>query len=626
MRYTESRLSPFARVLLAELGQGTVDWMPNFDGTMQEPALLPARLPHALLNGATGIAVGMATDIPPHNLREVASACVLLLDKASTPLESLLECVKGPDYPTEAEIITPPAEIRSMYETGHGSVRMRAVYEREDGDIIVTALPHQVSGARVIEQIAQQMLAKKLPMVDDIRDESDHENPTRLVISPRSNRVDVESLMGHLFATTDLERSYRVNMNLIGVNGRPQVKNLKQILQEWIGYRVDTVRRRLQWRLDKVDQRLHILQGLLIAFLNLDEVIRIVREEDDPKQCLIDTFSITEIQAEAILETKLRHLAKLEEMKIRQEESELLEEKAELEKLLSSERRIKTLIKREILDDVETYGDDRRSPIIERESAKALDESELTPAESLTVVLSQKGWVRAAKGHDIDAAALNYRSGDGFQGAAQGRSNQSVVFIDSAGRSYSLLAHTLPSARGQGEPLTGRFKPAAGAEFKTCLMGSDDSHFLLSSSHGYGFVCSFADMVTRNKNGKALISLPAGSGLLPAVAVSDYDNDQLVAITSDGYAALLEIKAVPQLSKGKGNKIQGIPPKRLKAGEEQLAFIACLQEKQKLVIHCGKKYKTMNLKELEEYRIERGKRGRKLPRGYQNVTAIEVID
>ena len=626
MRYTESRLSPFARVLLAELGQGTVDWMPNFEQCMRQPRWQQGRFLHALLNGATGIAVGMATDIPPHNLREVASACVLLLDKASTPLEDLLACVLGPDYPTEAEIITPAAEIRSMYETGHGSVRMRAVFEREDGDIIVTALPHQVSGARVIEQIAQQMLAKKLPMVDDIRDESDHENPTRLVISPRSNRVDVESLMGHLFATTDLERSYRVNMNLIGVNGRPQVKNLKQILQEWIGYRVDTVRRRLQWRLDKVDQRLHILQGLLIAFLNLDEVIRIVREEDDPKQCLIDTFAITEIQAEAILETKLRHLAKLEEMKIRQEESELLEEKAELEKLLSSERRIKTLIKREILDDVETYGDDRRSPIVERESARALDESELTPAESLTVVLSQKGWVRAAKGHDIDATALNYRSGDGFQGAAQGRSNQSVVFIDSAGRSYSLLAHTLPSARGQGEPLTGRFKPAAGAEFKTCLMGSDDSFFLLSSSHGYGFVCTFADMVTRNKNGKALISLPAGSSLLPAVAVSSYDSDHLVAITSDGYAALLELSAVPQLSKGKGNKIQGIPPKRLKAGEERLAFIACLQEKQKLVIHCGKKYKTMNLRELEEYRIERGKRGRKLPRGYQNVTAIEVID
>jgi len=626
MRYTESRLSAFARVLLQELGQGTVDWVGNFDGTMQEPSLLPARLPHILLNGTTGIAVGMATDLPPHNLREIARACILLLDKAKTSLDDLLKVVEGPDYPTEAEVITPREDLSSLYETGHGSIRMRAVYEREDGDIIVTALPHQVSGARVMEQIAQQMMAKKLPMVDDLRDESDHENPTRLVLVPRSNRVDVDLLMGHLFATTDLERTYRVNMNMIGTNGKPQVKNLKQTLQEWIAFRVTTVRRRLQWRLDKVDARLHILEGLLLAFLNLDEVIRIVRYEDDPKSELIKTFKLSDIQAEAILETKLRNLAKLEEMKIRAEQEELNLEKKALEKLLGSELRIKTLIKKEIEEDAETYGDDRCSPIVSRDAALALDETDLLPSEAITVVLSSRGWVRAGKGHEIDVRSLSYKSGDGFQDMALGKSNQSVVFVDSFGRAYSLAAHSLPSARGQGEPLTGRFKPASGAEFKSCLMGREDDRFLLTSTHGYGYVCKFEDMLTRSKNGKAQISLPKGAGLLPVVAVNDYDNDQVVSITSDGYIALLEVKSVPQLARGKGNKIQGVPPSRIKGGEEEVAFIACLGGKQKLVIHCGKKYKSMNLRELEEYRIERGKRGRKLPRGYQNVTAVEVVD
>jgi topoisomerase-4 subunit A len=477
-----------------------------------------------------------------------------------------------------------------------------------------------------MEQIAQQMLARKLPMVDDLRDESDHENPTRLVIVPRSSRVDVEALMGHLFATTDLERTYRVNMNMIGTNGRPQVKNLKQILQEWIAFRVTTVRRRLQWRLDKVDKRLHILEGLLIAFLNLDEVIRIVRYEDEPKPELIKVFRISDIQAEAILETKLRHLAKLEEMKIHTEQEELSKEKKGLEILLGSERRIKTLIKNEIMEDAETYGDDRRSPIVSREAARALNETDLVPSEAITVVLSNRGWVRAGKGHDLDVRALNYKSGDGFQDMAQGKSNQIVVFLDSFGRAYALPAHSLPSARGQGEPLTGRFKPASGAEFKSCLMGRDDEQFLVSSSHGYGYVCKFEDMLTRSKNGKAQISLSRAAQLMPLVAVSDYDSAQVVSITSEGYIALLEVKLVPQLARGKGNKIQGIPPRRVKAGEEEIAFITCVAGKQKLIIHSGKKYKTMNLKELEEYRIERGQRGRKLPRGYQNVTAIEVVE
>ena len=626
MRYTESRLSEFSRLLLQELGQGTVDWVANFDGTMQEPSLLPARLPHILLNGTTGIAVGMATDIPPHNCREIAQACVLLLENSRTTMDKIFEKVLGPDYPTDAEIITPVEELRSLYESGHGSIRMRAVYEREEGDIIITALPHQVSGAKILEQIAQQMMAKKLPMVDDLRDESDHENPTRLVIVPRSNRVDTEAMMGHLFATTDLERTYRVNMNMIGTNGKPQVKNLKQILQEWIIFRISTVRRRLEWRLDRVDKRLHLLQGLLIAYLNLDEVIRIIRSEDEPRPVLIKAFKISEIQADAILDTRLRHLAKLEEMKIQQEQQALGEEKRGLEKLLGSDRRIKTMIKNEILEDAERYGDDRRSPIVSREAARALDETELVPVETLTVVLSAGGWVRAAKGHDIDVMALSYKSGDTFQSMAQGKSDQSVVFLDSHGRSYTLSAHSLPSARGQGEPLTGRLKPAAGADFINCLMAASDDLFLLSSSHGYGFVCRFEDMLTRNKNGKSLISISNGASLMPAKAISDREKSVVVSITSEGYIGLLDINAIPQLSKGKGNKIQGIPPKRLKSGEESIAFIVILSGRQKLIVHAGKKYKSMSLQELEEYRIERGKRGRKLPRGYQNVSAVEVVE
>lgn len=626
MRYTESRLSPFAKVLLQELGQGTVDWVPNFDGTMQEPSLLPARLPHILLNGTTGIAVGMATDLPPHNLREVATACIRLLDSSRTTLDELMEHIKGPDYPTAAEIITPVADLKSMYETGHGSIRMRAVYEKEEGDIIITALPHQVSGAKILEQIASQMQAKKLPMVDDLRDESDHENPTRLVIVPRSNRIDIHGLMNHLFASTDLEKTYRVNMNMIGTNGRPQVKNLKNILQEWIAFRMATVRRRLQWRLDKVDKRLHILEGLLIAFLNLDEVIRIVRYEDEPKAMLMKTFNISEIQAEAILETKLRNLAKLEEMKIRAEQDELMKEKEGLEKILGSERRMKTLIKKEIMEDAETYGDDRRSPIVTREAARAIDESDLVPSEALTVVLSSKGWVRAAKGHDVDGAALNYKSGDSFLASAQGKSNQLVVFIDSNGRSYATQAHSLPSARGQGEPLTGRFKPSAGAEFATTVMGRDDDLFLMSTTFGYGFICKFSDMVTKNKNGKALISIPAGAELLPPVVISDVDSQQIVAITSEGYIAVIALNELPQLSKGKGNKIINVPPKRLKANEEVVGAIHCVTAQDKITVHVGKKFKTMDYRELQDYVVERGKRGSKLPRGWQNIDWVEQTE
>src|SRR3990167_5680496 len=447
MRYTDARLSRYSEVLLTELGQGTVDWVPNFDGTLNEPATLPARLPNILLNGTTGIAVGMATDVPPHNLREVATACVRLLDEPNATVEQLCEHVLGPDYPTEAEIITPRADLLKIYETGKGSVRMRAVYRIEDGDIVVTALPHQVSGSKVLEQIAGQMQAKKLPMVADLRDESDHEHPCRIVIIPRSNRVDADELMQHLFATTELESSYRVNINIIGLDGKPQVKNLRELLSEWLVFRIGTVRRRLQFRLDKVERRLHLLDGLLIAFLNLDEVIHIIRTEDQPKAVLMARFGLTDGQAKYILETRLRQLARLEEMQIRGEQEALAKEQAKLQSLLGSETKLRKLVRTELLADAETYGDTRRSPIVSRSEAKALSETELMPTELVTVVLSEKGWVRCGKSHDIDATGLSYKAGDGYKIGAPGRSNQFAVFIDSTGRSYSLAAHSLPSAR-----------------------------------------------------------------------------------------------------------------------------------------------------------------------------------
>ena len=472
MRYTESRLSKYAEVLLSELGQGTVDYQPNFDGTLQEPKMLPARLPNILLNGTTGIAVGMATDIPPHNLREVAQAAIALIDSPKTTLEQLLDIVQGPDYPTEAEIITPRDEIRKIYQSGRGSIRQRAVWKKEEGEVVITALPHQVSGARVLEQIANQMRNKKLPMVEDLRDESDHENPTRLVIVPRSNRVDLDQVMNHLFATTDLEKSYRVNLNMIGLDNRPAVKNLHEILTEWLVFRRETVKRRLNYRLDRVLRRLHILEGLLVAFLNIDEVIEIIRTEDEPKPVLMSRFGISETQAESILELKLRHLAKLEEMKIRGEQADLEKERDQLQATLASERKMNTLLKKELQADSASYGDERRSPLREREEAKALSETELVPSEPVTIVLSQMGWVRSAKGHDIDPAGLSYKAGDSYLAAARGKSNQPVAFIDSTGRSYTLDPTSLPSARGQGEPLTGKLTPPPGAVVEQKLMTS----------------------------------------------------------------------------------------------------------------------------------------------------------
>ena len=622
MRYTESRLSKYAEVLLGELGQGTVDWVPNFDGTMQEPKMLPARLPNILLNGTTGIAVGMATDIPPHNLREVAKAAITLIEQPKTSLDDLLDIVQGPDYPTEAEIITSRAEIRKIYQNGRGSVRMRAVWTKEDGAVVITALPHQVSGAKVLEQIASQMRNKKLPMVDDLRDESDHENPTRLVIVPRSNRVDMEQVMNHLFATTDLEKSYRINLNMIGLDGRPAVKNLLEILTEWLAFRRDTVRRRLNHRLEKVLKRLHILEGLLVAFLHIDEVIEIIRTEDEPKPALMSRFGISETQAEAILELKLRHLARLEEMKIRGEQNELEKERDQLQAILASERKMNTLLKKELQADADAFGDDRRSPLHEREEAKAMNEHEMLPSEPVTIVLSQSGWVRSAKGHDIDAPGLSYKSGDSFKAAVKGKSNQPVAFIDSTGRSYAIDPITLPSARGQGEPLTGKLTLPPGATVDHMLMEADDQKLLLASDARYGLICTFNDLVSRNRAGKALISLPDNAHVMPPLIIEN-ESDMLLAITAAGRMLMFPVSDLPELSKGKGNKIISIPSAEAAKGVDGLAHLFLLPPQSTLTIHVGKRKIKLRPEELQKVVGERGRRG-SLMRGLQRIDRVEI--
>jgi topoisomerase-4 subunit A len=624
MRYTESKLTRYADVLLSEVGQGTVDWTPNFDGTLEEPALLPARLPNLLLNGATGIAVGMATDIPPHNLREVAAACVRLLEDPKATVEQLCEHVPGPDLPTGAEIITSREELRRLYASGNGTFRARARYEVDDGEIVITELPYQVSGAKVLEQIAVQMRAKKLPMIEDLRDESDHESPTRLVIAPRSNRVDVEQVMAHLFATTDLERTYRVNLNVIARDGRPRVMGLKELLQEWLAYRVDTVVRRLNYRLEKVASRLHVLDGLLVAYLNLDEVIRIVRTEDEPKAVLMQRFGISEIQAEAILETKLRHLAKLEEMKIRGEQAKLAEERAQLEKLLGSRARLNRLVRDEILADAETHGDARRTRLVERAAAQAIAETELVAAEPVTVVLSKSGWARAAKGHEIDPRSLSYKTGDDYQAMARGRSTQLSVFVDSTGRAYSLPAHTLPSARGQGEPLSGRLDPPDGASFAGVLIGEPEERCVLATSHGDGFVAKLADLHSRNRAGKAVLKVPDGAGVLAPVPHAGAAGALLAAVSSDGRLLAFPVDDLPELPRGKGNRIFGIPAKKARSGEESLVATAVVGPGQDLRVLCGERHMTLTYKDLGDYRGERGQRGAVLPRGWRKVDALEV--
>jgi len=621
MRYTESKLTKYADVLLGELGQGTVDWQPNFDGSLKEPVTLPARLPNILLNGTMGIAVGMATDIPPHNLRELANACIHVLDNPKATTQDLTQFVAGPDYPTDAEIITPKADIQKMYESGRGSVKMRAIYEIEDGDVVITALPHQCSGNKVIEQIAAQMTKKKLPMVADLRDESDHENPTRLVIIPKSNRVDLKQLMNHLFATTDLEKSYRINMNMIGINGLPQVKNLSMIVKEWLEYRTATVRRRLEHRLEKVLARLHILDGLLVAFLNIDEVIEIIRHEEEPKQELIKRFGLSDIQAESVLELKLRHLAKLEEMRIRGEQDELAKERDQLEKILGSERRMKTLVKKEITSDAETYGDDRRSPIVARQEAIALSETDLMGADPVTVVLSTKGWIRAAKGHDVDGNTLTYKSGDAFLVQSNAKTNQQAVFLDSTGRSYSINIHGLPGARGYGEPVTGSVNLTAGATLATMIVGANKEQYLIASESGYGFVTTFADMLSKNKNGKALLNKPDDKNLHMPVKLADQKQDWVIAVSNEGRLLTFPAADLPLMSKGKGNKIINLGA----GGTETLIGLALMKDGDMLIVNAGKRHVKMKFKDLEHYQGERGRRGNKLPRGFQNVTSIEVV-
>ncbi|WP_133128117.1 DNA topoisomerase IV subunit A [Legionella nagasakiensis] len=623
MRYTEARLSPYADILLSELQQGTVDWVDNFDATLQEPALLPARLPNVLLNGATGIAVGMSSDILPHNLKEVADACVHLLDEPAAGLSEILKLIKAPDFPTKAEIITSKEAIRTLYATGNGSIKLRAVYEVEKHHIVITALPYQVSGAKIVEQIAAQMQQKKLPMVEDIRDESDHEHPTRLVIIPRSNRVDTEGLMSHLFATTDLERSYRVNFNMIGLDGKPRVKSLLDVLQEWLTFRLGTVKKRLQHRLDKVLDRLHVLQGLLIAFLNIDEVIAIIREAEEPKQALMTRFALTERQAEAILETKLRHLAKLEEIKLRAELDELSAERDYLQQVLAEEQRLKTLVKEEIIADRDRFGDERRSPLVVRQESQALKEEDILPNEPITVVLSQKGWVRAAKGYDINGRDLTYKAGDEFKTQANARTNQQVVFFDTEGKVYSLPGHALPSARGQGEPLTGKLNPAEGMLFEALISGEPEDWVLLASDAGYGFLTQIKELYVKSRNGKTCLKLPEHSKVLAPRLLADKESAQVACATNTGRLLLFPAHELPVLARGKGNKLMSIPAAKLLQREEFLMDIQLLSPNDVLTIFAGKRHFTLKEADLAHYQGERGRRGKLLPRGLQNVTALE---
>lgn len=624
MRYTEARLHHYTQTLLAEIAHGTVTWQPNFDGTLEEPTILPARLPNALLNGSSGIAVGMATDIPPHNLREVVNACICLLDSPKATLTEICKHIQGPDFPTKAEIITPKSAIRTLYETGSGSIRARAVYQHDKDHIIITELPYQVSGAKVLEQIATQMRAKKLPMVIDLRDESDHENPTRLVIALKSNRVDATGLMAHLFATTDLERSYRVNFNMIGLNGRPRVFTLLDFLQEWLSFRTDVVKRRLQFQLDKVQARLHILEGLLTAFLNIDEVIRIIREEEKPQPMLMQRFGLTDIQANAILDLKLRHLARLEEMQLKGEQAELTKEQAFLTQTLNSERRLKTLIRKELTQDAKDYGDDRNAPLVEREEAQALSEQDMIPNEPVTVILSQKGWVRAAKGHDIDPDSLSYKAGDALLASAKGQSNQPTVFLDSTGRTYTVATHTLPSARGQGEPLTGRVKLPDGAQIVGLICANANQHVLLASNAGYGFITTVPELHTKNRNGKSVLKPPKNTHALMPQIIDDVKHDHIAAFSNEGRLLIFAAADLPILTRGKGNKILSIPSARAESGTELMTHILLIQATDSIVITAGKRHLTLKPKDLHHYHGERARRGNKLPRGFQRIDAVNV--
>ncbi len=625
MRYTESRLTQYAQALLAELGNGTVDWVPNFDATLTEPSLLPACLPNILLNGATGIAVGMATDIPPHNLREVASACIRLLDDPKTTLTDLFEHIQGPDFPTAAEIITSMEEIRKIYQEGQGVVRVRAVYKEEQGQLIITALPYQVSGSKIIEQIAEQIREKKLSLIEDLRDESDQKNPIRLLIVPRSNRVDNNALMDHLFATTDLERSYRINLNMIGLDGLPHVKNLLTILQEWLTYRQQTVRRRLVFRLEKVRHRLHLLEGFLIVYLHIEEVIQIIREHDEPKAALVNQFKLSDIQADAILEIRLRQLAKLEETRIRTEQKSLCIERDALQEVLASEVKLKRLIRDELQKNAELYGDERRSQLVERSTAQAFQKIEMIPAEPMTIILSIHGWIRAAKGHDFDVSGLNFKAGDSLKMAIQGRSNQLLVIIDSTGHSYSTAIHTLPSARGAGEPLTSRFSPPSGASFEAIISGDPEQSVLLASDAGYGFITQLTELCSKNRRGKISIKLPECSQVLPPQLIDNLDSSSIAVVTNHGHFLIISARELPVMPRGKGNKIIQIPFEKAKKREEYITNLVVLPTKNSaLLFVSGKRHMILKPADLEHYRGQRGQRGHKLPRNLQKLDNLTV--
>ena len=624
MRYTESRLTRYADLLLQELGSSTVDWVPNFDGSMDEPVLLPARVPNLLLNGGSGIAVGMATDIPPHNLREVVNACVALLDDPELSTRRIMTYIKGPDLPTAGEIVSPRADLVQMYETGGGSFKARATYSIEDGEIVIDALPFQVSGSKILEQIEALKQQKKLPMVDFTRDESDHENPTRLVIVPKSNRVDIPALMDHLFASTDLERNYRVNLNVIALDGRPRVMGLKQLLLEWLEFRKSTVTRRLKYRHEKVSARLHILDGLLIAYLNLDEVIRIVRTEEQPKPVLIKRFKLSDEQAEAILETKLRHLARLEEMKIREEQKKLAEERDEIDKILKSKARLTKLVREELLQDAEDYGDARRTKLVEREAAQAIAEVDLLASEPTTVVLSRLGWVRAAKGHDIDARGLSYKTGDEFQAAAKGKNLQQAVFIDSTGRAYSLDAHQLPAARGYGEPLSGTVDPPDGATFAAVLIGEPGDLWLVASDAGYGFKVKLAELYARNKKGKSVLKVPENARVLPAQPIGE-PAALAVLVNNEGEVLALPLAQIEEMSAGKGQNLYGIPGKKSADRDEYLTAMAVVGPGEILTVYSGNSA-PMKLKydELKQFQDRKGQRRQRFSRAYKQIDRLEV--
>jgi len=621
MRYTESRLTPIAAVLLDELEQGTVDWNANFDGTLKEPAWLPARLPHLLLNGTTGIAVGMATDVPPHNLGEVVAACVHLLDNPQASVAELCAHLPGPDYPGGAEIITSATDLQHIYQTGNGSVRARALFNREANQIVITALPHQVSPSKVIDQIAAQMRAKKLPWLDDVRDESDHANPVRVVLLLRSNRVDVQSLMGHLFATTDLEKSYRVNLNVIGIDGRPQVKNLKILLTEWLHFRTNTLTRRLHYRLQQLNRRLHLLEGMLIAFDHLDQVIAIIRNEEKPRPLLIERFQLSPTQADAILETRLRQLAHLEETQLQREQEKLSAEQQKITKLLDNPKQINRVIRNELITDAKKFGDARRCFIVERPAAQALDESALQSSEPLTIILSEKGWVRAAKGHELDTSSLSWREGDRLLSAVHSRSTWPVAFIDNQGRSYSALANTLPSARGNGEPLTGRFTLSPGSRFVAMSSAEKTTKIVLASSYGYGFITTFGNLISRHKAGKALLKLSSGAQILPPIVLETIQNTRLVTVNNNGMLLAINATSLAEMERGKGQAIMRLSQNELFT--EYLLTLTAITAQQTLVIYSGQRSMRLSFSDLERY-LDPTHYGRLLPRGWQKVERLEV--